>query len=236
MRHALLILLVAFATFAAHSSARAEQISVCVDRTYTMPDGVAVPCSSTWALHATCTSQELVHNWVIDGNKPGDHYIRPFADFPIMVVGYEIVKVNGGPTTWFMIGSDHQPDAFLWLGPGEDHARWNMPPWPSKQDAAAHWQPGHEEMIDVHGTCSTPPGPDGKPAAPLPVTLLVIVYYVSMPETAPPTNRAALIIESQLDRLDAPWPQLTHTGRSSNLNAGATTVIDLRQKHVDPIF
>lgn len=166
--------------------AHAEQVSVCNGRQYAMPDGVSVPCSNTWALHATCTSKELVHDWVIDGNKPGDHYIRPFADFPITVVGYEIVKIDGGPTTWFMIGSGHQPDAFLWLGPGENHARWNMAagqghPWPSKQEAAAHWRPGHEEMIDVHGTCSTPPHWDGRAAAPIPVTLFLTVYYVSTP-------------------------------------------------------
>lgn len=161
------------------SQSHAEQISVCNGRKYSMPDGVAVPCSQTWALNAKCTSTEMVHDWNITGNKPDDHYIRPFADFPITVIGYEMAKVAGGPTIFFMIGSGHQPDAFLWMGPGENHARWMMGPglghpWPSKQKAAANWQPGHEEMINVHGTCSSP---DLK--ALTPVTILLTVYYIA---------------------------------------------------------
>lgn len=189
MRRALLILFVASVAVAAPHPADTKQISVCNGRKYVMPDGIAVPCSNTWTLHATCTSTELVNEWVIDGNKPGDHYILPFVDFPIMVVGYEIVKIDGGPTVWFMIGSGHQPDGFLWLGPGENHARWNMPagqghPWSTKQEAAAKLAvaPSHHEMIDVHGTCSTPPDAQGKPQSPWPVTLFVTVYYVSMPD------------------------------------------------------
>lgn len=185
----------------------AEQISVCNGRTY-KTNGFLVPCSHTWALHATCTSRELVHEWNIPGNKPDDHYIRPFADFPITVIGYEMVKVVGGPTIFFMIGSGHQPDAFLWMGPGENRARWMMGPglghpWPSKQEAAANWRPGHEEVIDVHGTCSVTPsiskewyrrlwerlrGTPPTPSIAEPVTLLVTVYYVSNFIATPPSK------------------------------------------------
>ena len=159
-------------------STRAEQISICNGREYRMPDSIAVPCSQTWALSATCTSTELVHEWTIAGNKPGDHYIRPFADFPITVIGYEMVKLSKGTTDFFMIGGGHQPDAFLWMGPGEHRARWMMNPglghpWPSKQEAAANWQSGHEEMIDVHGSCSSP-----DPKKIVPVTIMLTVYYV----------------------------------------------------------
>ncbi len=118
MRRALLILFVASVAVAAPHPADTKQISVCNGCKYVMPDGIAVPCSNTWTLHATrVITTELVNEWVIDAMSPGDHYILPFVDFPIMVVGYEIVKIDGGPTVWFMIGSGHQPDGFrAWPG------------------------------------------------------------------------------------------------------------------------
>ena len=139
-----------------------------------VPTHSAVVCSATWQFTGRCGAPDMVHEWKIHGieNSP-DAYIRPFSEDPILVIGYELVKVtgiNGEPwrdKSWFMIGSTIQPDAMIWLAPGQTHAKTFWPPgsgqpWPGKQQASPVTINRNEkgeivsmsgDLLDLHGWC-----------------------------------------------------------------------------------
>jgi hypothetical protein len=116
--------------------------------------------------------------------NPPDSFVRPWLDTPITIVGYELVKVRGmgwafgfkswlrswldlgawsafvkslihPDSSWFMVGSAMQPDAMIWMAPGETHSKQMWPagqgqPWPKKADA----NPARlADLLDLHGTC-----------------------------------------------------------------------------------
>jgi len=212
--------------FASPAQARIQSC----DGTYrTAPGDLKLVCSATWQFSGTCTANDMWDQWEVTGQtKPDDAFIRPWADTPINVVGYELVKLQAGETglwrpvsigiatgvaelhevllglaavgrdvitfnwtavsadraramekiaaiqrgsedkialaryrngdhSWFMIGSgiDAQPDAMLWLAPGENHVSRAWPAgagqlWPSKTNAG-HAKYGN--ILDLHGVC-----------------------------------------------------------------------------------
>jgi hypothetical protein len=149
--------------------ARAAHVQTCNGSHNTVPDSLQVVCSATWQLSGTCTGKDLWDQWIVTGPSPsGDAFIRPWADTPITVIGYELVKLQdddrnpdsaytNNHKSWFMIGSaiSGQPDAMLWLAPGETHSQRMWPAgtgqlWPSKT-LANHDKDA--DMLDLHGSC-----------------------------------------------------------------------------------
>jgi hypothetical protein len=149
--------------------------------------------SQTWQLDAICDGQDLWKSWTINSHPPTPNsWITPWLDRPIDIIGIEMVKVQtdvGKPdpmnatTSWFMVGSTIQPDAMLWIYPGQTGASRMTPPgtgypWPSK-DKARPAEPRHNEagelfqvageLIVVHGLCF-----GGGP-----VTIMLTVYFVT---------------------------------------------------------
>jgi hypothetical protein len=174
--------LIALPLIASAGGTAAETLSYCNGREYRTQHGVSVPCSHTWALHGFCNSREMVHAWKVDGNEPGDHYLWPWFDEKVNVIGYEMLAITEGKINFFMIGSGHQPDAFLWMGRGEHRVRNDfrpgyVHPWMGRAEAQELRKYGHQNMIDVHGSCTSR---DEKIMLD-PVTLYVTVYYVSPP-------------------------------------------------------
>jgi hypothetical protein len=214
-------LALAIATLALPQIARADER--CVGR-----EGVAVVCSATMQFNGTCTGGDMWNSWKVGGFAPSDDgLVRPWLDYPIVVIGYELVKLQADPgplagpdgwwgwlkdklrglaglpnhsylnarMSWFSVGSMIQPDALIWLAPGEMHAKQMWPaghgqPWPSKRDAKPtrpHKNAKGEidavggDLIDLHGLCY-----GGGP-----VTIMLTLYYVAKmeqatPQTAPP--------------------------------------------------
>jgi hypothetical protein len=175
-------------------------------------------CSST----APAPAGDMWNSWKVGGFAPSDDgLVRPWLDYPIVVIGYELVKLQAdlpdgwwgwlkyklrglaGSTqldhsylnakiSWFSVGSTIQPDAMIWLAPGETHAKQMWPaghgqPWPSKRDAKpttphknakGEVDAGGGDLIDLHGLCY-----GGGP-----VTIMLTLYYVAqMEQAAPPT-------------------------------------------------
>jgi len=92
------------------------------------------------------------NQWNVTGTeKSSDSFARPWNNF-IVVIGYELMlRIEDKPTpswlerfwpklserdvttpfttkSWFAIGSTIQPDAMLWLPPGQTHAKTIWPP------------------------------------------------------------------------------------------------------------
>jgi hypothetical protein len=150
--------------------AHAEHVQTCNGGHNTVPDGLQIVCSATWQFRpGTCTGKDLWDQWIVTGQSPSDDaFIRPWADTPITVIGYELVKLQdddrnpdsaytNNHKSWFMIGSaiSGQPDAMLWLAPGETHSQRMWPAgtgqlWPSKT-LANHDKDA--DMLDLHGSC-----------------------------------------------------------------------------------
>jgi hypothetical protein len=130
----------------------------CETRSYSVRDGLQVVCSGTWQFAGTCHGKDLWNEWKVTGRtSPPDAFIRPWLDYPITVIGYELVKLQPevqapGKAWWarvrdvfsahrapgsaalnasasfFMIGSTIQADTMIWLAPGQTHAKTI---WPS---------------------------------------------------------------------------------------------------------
>ena len=56
-------------------------------------EGYEVVCSATWSLVSECDGNDMWARWKISGRTTSpDSFIRPWADTPIKVVGYELVR------------------------------------------------------------------------------------------------------------------------------------------------
>ena len=168
---------VAIGAFAAFATWPAHPLQLCNGVSNPSVSQVRPLCSATWKMRSTCSGEDLWDKWTIVGRtNPPDAFIKPFENVPIDVVGYELVNVSGRPASdfanaWFMVGSGitGYPDAMLWLGPSEMHAK-NMfqaglgQHWPSADMAK---KTKLEDLIDVHGSCT-----GGKD-----VVLYLTVYY-----------------------------------------------------------
>lgn len=175
--------LILFATLLLPLPAHAEHPQTCNGATVSFPDRLQMVCSATWTFGASCTGEDLWDKWHVTGPETGEPFIRPWADTPITVIGYELVKLHreyfwsfrsryeNATKSWFMIGSGiyPQPDAMLWLGPGETRARMMWPAgmgqiWPSKAKAR---KAKYEDILDLHGHCF-----GGRP-----ITIYLTLYY-----------------------------------------------------------
>ena len=98
--------------------AHAEHVQTCNGGHNTVPDGLQIVCSATWQFRpGTCTGKDLWDQWIVTGQSPSDDaFIRPWADTPITVIGYELVKLQDNEDSpdsaytnnhqsWFMISS-----------------------------------------------------------------------------------------------------------------------------------
>ncbi len=165
---------------------RASHTQTCNGGHISVPDGVQMVCSGTWQFSGICTGADLWDKWkVVAGQSTtSDAFIRPWAETPITVIGYELVKLQSDEEakpdiryrndhqSWFMIGSgiNSQPDAMLWLAPGETHAHRMWPAgighiWPAS--ALARHATQYEDILDLHGTCF-----GGGP-----ITIFLTIYY-----------------------------------------------------------
>lgn len=151
-------------TAAAPRKAEADHLQSCNGKSVFVNSEINIICSATWQFTATCSGQDLWNSWkVIGQTQPKDSFVHPWADAPITVIGYELLKTDAPESeqnlhaSWFMIGSAiyPQPDTMLWLAPGERHAKQMWPPgigqvWPSKDNAIVNGMP---DFVDLHGIC-----------------------------------------------------------------------------------
>jgi hypothetical protein len=174
-----IIVVAIFALWA--QNAHAEHKQDCLGTVSIVPDGVDVVCSATWRFRGQCSgSEDMWNGWSIDGQtSPRDVFIRPWSREPILIIGVELTKLRNARwyeipnrlwnqnREWFMVGSTLQPDAVIWLGPGESHTRLLWPkgfgqPWPAAVDAKPvmpnYGRSGElisatGDLVDLHGQC-----------------------------------------------------------------------------------
>jgi hypothetical protein len=154
------------------SDVLAEHIQSCNNRDYAVSDRFSVACSASWQFDGVCTGADMWDQWKITSYPPSkDAFIRPWLKRRITIIGYELVKISGGgdAKSWFMIGSMIQPDAMVWLAPGQTHGKTMWPngvgqPWPPADEAD---QVGTRDILDLHGWC--PKGDN--------VTIMLTLYY-----------------------------------------------------------
>jgi hypothetical protein len=158
----------------------ADQAQTCDGHNYTIRDGLNLICSATWSSTGTCTGRDMWADWKVAGGTAAspDSFVRPWLDVPIAIVGYELTKLSGDTwrpwemyhnwmRSWFMVGSTIQPDAMLWLGPGQAHNKQIWPAgsgqwWPAKSEAVPT-KPVNDssgnvigvngDLLDLHGQC-----------------------------------------------------------------------------------
>jgi hypothetical protein len=145
--------------------ARADPAQICNGGHNAVPASLQLICSATWQFGGACTGNDLWNQWTVTGQSSSDDaFVRPWADTPITVIGYELVKLQeksrnpdsnytDDHKSWFMIGSaiSGQPDAMLWLAPGETHSQRIWPAgmgqiWPSKSLAS------HDKNVTCTGS------------------------------------------------------------------------------------
>jgi hypothetical protein len=145
-------------------------VETCNGRSYEVPDKLKIPCSATWLFEGACDGKDLWDRWKLTGpphpNANGEAWIRPWLDNRIIVTGYEMVKVQGGPHVYFGIGSGIHADMFLWMGPSATQAvkefRHGLGhPWPSKAESERQ-RNSVNDLLDIHGSCT----PTTKPTKP----------------------------------------------------------------------
>ena len=160
---------IVLATILLINPANAEHSQGCNGQIVPIFDNLNLVCSATWQFYGKCLGEEdMWDKWKVTGRtNPVDSFVRPFENASITVIGYELMKLQGGLSvrdqqqnnemSWFMIGSAifPQPDAMIWLAPGEKHAKQMWPAgagqlWPSRERA----NPGRlTDFIDLHGVC-----------------------------------------------------------------------------------
>jgi len=148
----------------ATASIHAKEVQACVGAKINANSDVKIICSATWKFDGSCVGDDMWDKWTVTGRtNPTDAFVRPFEDIAITVIGFELVRLQNGHgdlnnrLSWFMIGSaiTGQPDAMVWLAPGETRSRQMWPPgmgqaWPAKQAV----NPSRlTDMIDLHGQC-----------------------------------------------------------------------------------
>jgi hypothetical protein len=58
-------------------------------------EGLSVVCSATWQFNGTCEGHDMWQSWKVGGYPPSpDAFVRPWLDLPIVVIGYELVKLQ----------------------------------------------------------------------------------------------------------------------------------------------
>jgi hypothetical protein len=93
----LLALLAFSAAFVVSAPAHAEPDLSCNAGQISVPEDLRIVCSNTWQLSGTCNAKDMWDQWQITGEpKPEDAFIRPWTPAPIRVIGYELVKLQGG--------------------------------------------------------------------------------------------------------------------------------------------
>jgi hypothetical protein len=175
--------LAGFTTCAALSmtTLHAESMQGCNAASITVPSTLRLVCSATWKFEGPCVGTDMWDKWKITGRtNPAESFVTPFEDVPITVVGYELLKLQdargrderNNHLSWFMIGSGvvGQPDAMIWLGPGETRVRQIWPSgmgqlWPAKVS-------GGPDKLDLHGVCF----------GGAPITLFLTIYYSPRPK------------------------------------------------------
>jgi hypothetical protein len=139
-----------------------------------MPSNFAEVFSQDFAFSGTCTGNDMVYSWSIDGKpggeghqpKPdelGKSFLYPWLPDEIVIVGAELIKLPPKPGatgpdsmpqyTFLMAGDNAHGDALLFLGADELHDRNNFPSGTGKPF------PGTRDMtpltyIDLHGACT----------------------------------------------------------------------------------
>jgi hypothetical protein len=192
----LMVLIISLAPIAFTFPASAKNVQMCEGGKVPVPvpDDFKIVCTSTWQFSGTCTGTEMWDKWKVTGKtNPDDSFIRPWLEQEIKVVGFELVKLqydSGKPevnamnnhVSWFMIGSaiPNEPDAMIWLAPGETHAKQMWPAgmgqlWPDKNQKYENKNSG---MIDLHGLCFG----GGQ------VVIFLTIYYVSVTSNDDPSQ------------------------------------------------
>jgi hypothetical protein len=114
-------------------------------------------------------------DWTVEGaTKPEGPFVTPWLDYPIRVIGYDLLKLSeplwsprqirlNAEKSWFMVGTTMLPDGMISLGPGESHSRLIWPAgmgqlWPAAKDvrpvAQVPGQPAYSgDLLDLHGQC-----------------------------------------------------------------------------------
>jgi hypothetical protein len=154
------------------SDALAEHTQSCNDRDYKVSDHFSIACSNSWQFDGVCTGGDMWDQWKVTSSPPSkDAFVHPWLKRHVTVIGYELVKMSGGgdARSWFMIGSTIQPDAMVWLPPGQTHGKTMWPsgvgqPWPSTDEPDPTAGPN---MLDLHGWC-----PKGDR-----VSIMLTIYY-----------------------------------------------------------
>jgi hypothetical protein len=179
IRAAVLLFVIVSAAFSS-TAAHAEHAESCQNRDHSIIDGYVVVCSATWLFAGKCDGEDMWSSWSVTGTtNPPDAFVRPWLDYPIMAIGYELTKLQEPVlwphaflmnrfVSWFTLGSTIQPDALTTLAPGETKAGGIWPrgygqPWPAKQDATStkidqvnkDGAPARVtgDLIDLHGLC-----------------------------------------------------------------------------------
>jgi hypothetical protein len=91
--------------------------------------------------------KDMVYSWEVESLAADGWKIIPWEPCPILIVGYQLVKLKGRQHDWFMIGNLATPDPVGFLGPKENSLQVWYP------DGGGQYFPpkGAEKHIDIHG-------------------------------------------------------------------------------------
>lgn len=175
-----------------------EQVQRCEGRGYTVPDGVKVVCSATWQFHGACTGKDMWDKWRVEGRtSPTDAFVRPWLSSPILVVGYELVKIRTlppppeppappppPPRTWWhrMIGYKPPPPPAPPPPPppsiSDAEQSWFMIGSALQPDAMIWLAPGHTHAKQMWAAGYGQPWPRKEDASPKPLDDMIDLHGV----------------------------------------------------------
>jgi len=131
----------------------------CANHTFTMPGTDRPICSATWTLTGAADGTDQVQKWSVSAVwRTGFIWsLTPWEPFPVTVVGFSLIKTQGGPHTNTYVGSNCNPDVIGWLLPGATGAQYSPSGWaagfgfplPSSTDPTA---PGC--YLDLHSVAT----------------------------------------------------------------------------------
>jgi hypothetical protein len=129
-----------------------------------------------------CNGTDQVELWSVTGETaPAKSKIAPWRQRPILIVGVELTKYDGGQTIWWMAGKGGEDgDTMIFMGPGEDHGRHDFSSgagmlMPGKADAKS------SDVIDLHGACK---GDWWHLFRTTPVHIFYTIYYIELNATS----------------------------------------------------